>query len=298
MQLPCPRFALLPPLLFGLLLGACGTSYELPGIDSAALTEASQIIAEEKVQAAGTGKTPENEAWERYRRVVDSVEPVAEDFCKAQRPEESEKFCDFNIRVDGSVTNKPNAFQRIGSDGRPDLSMTPSFLTLARNDDEMAFVLGHEAAHQISGHLDKQSQQQTAGAAIGAILGTALVIAGAAAGADMSSTGGAIILGSGAIGAYGGRHVYSQTYELEADMLGTYITEKAGYDPVLGSRVFARLSADEGRPVPQGKASFWSTHPRSPERIAVVMATADRIEAQRKEGLIPNPGKRRQTKPN
>ncbi len=293
MQLTCRRLNCAVIVVSSLLLAACGTNYSIPRVDSAALTEAFQIIAEERVQAASTGKTPGDEARRRFARVVDSIESVAEEFCQEQRPEEPETFCDFEIKVDSSITREPNAFQWIGGDGRPELSMTPAFLTLARNNDEMAFVLGHEAGHQISGHLEKKHKQMLAGAAIGGLLGTAIIIVGTASGADMYKGGDSILIGSILLGTYSGRRAYSQTYELEADMLGTYIAERAGYDPVLGSRVFARLSSDQGKPVPKNKASFWSTHPRSPRRIATVKATAALIEAQRAKGEDPLPDKRR-----
>lgn len=71
-------------------------------------------------------------------------------------------------------------------------------------------------------------------------------------------------------------------------MLGALIAEEAGYDPVLGARVFARLSQPRGSTVhAPGKAAFWSTHPQSPERIAIVMETQGRLAAARAAGVDP-----------
>ena len=69
------------------------------------------------------------------------------------------------------------------------------------------------------------------------------------------------------IGASLGGRVYSQGYELEADQLGAYIAARAGYDPELGARVFAR-------PVLAGGGGLLSTHPASAQRQAVVAGTA------------------------
>ena len=76
-------------------------------------------------------------------------------------------------------------------------------------------------------------------------------------------------------GAALGAVAYSQTYELEADMLGAYITEAAGYDAEKGSLLFARREGGNVRGE-SGAMSLWSTHPRSPQRIATVRyAVAD-----------------------
>jgi predicted Zn-dependent protease len=49
---------------------------------------------------------------------------------------------------------------------------------------------------------------------------------------------------------------YSQSYELEADVVGAFIAARAGYDPELGARVFTR-------PVLAGGGGLLSTHPAS-----------------------------------
>lgn len=74
---------------------------------------------------------------------------------------------------------------------------------------------------------------------------------------------------------------FSQTYELESDMIGTRIAAAAGYDPIIGAKYFAR---DEAARSKSGQLSFWGTHPANEERIEVVIATMDQIKDQ--QGLV------------
>jgi predicted Zn-dependent protease len=63
----------------------------------------------------------------------------------------------------------------VNADGPP-IIVTGALLQGTRNDDEVPFVMGHEAGHHIAKHLDKHQQQQLAGALI---LGVAAAYAGA-----------------------------------------------------------------------------------------------------------------------
>src|SRR5690606_31841804 len=67
-------------------------------------------------------------------------------------------------------------------------------------------------------------------------------------------------------GATLGARRYSQSFELEADALGTVIAFKAGYDPVRGAEYFARIPDPGNR--------FLGTHPPNASRIAVVRQVA------------------------
>lgn len=80
------------------------------------------------------------------------------------------------------------------------------------------------------------------------------------------------------LGAAVGQIAFSQTYELESDMLGTRIAAAAGYDPVKGAGFFAR---DEAARSKTGQLSFWGTHPADSKRIAVVIATMEEIKAKK-----------------
>ena len=185
-----------------------------------------------------------------FLEVSRRVEPVAEAECARLNPGAD---CDFRIVVDDRPTMPPNAYQTLDSSGRPVLAFTASLIGLVRNEDELAFVMAHEASHHIAGHLDRMDRNASAGAAAFGRL------AREAEGATAASIREAEMLG-----AQVGARTFSKDFELEADRLGTLVAAKAGFDPLMGSEFFLRLP-DPGNRV-------LGTHPSNGERIATVRA--------------------------
>ncbi|MEN8895457.1 MAG: M48 family metallopeptidase [Yoonia sp.] len=194
-------------------------------------------------------------AVRNFVKVVETVEPVAESICRERAPQLN---CDFQIAVDDSPEAGINAFQTRDDTGRPIIAFTIPLIAIARNTDELAFIMAHEAAHHIRGHLDKQRQISLAGAQV--FGGLAAVLTG---GREDSIRAGA------QLGATIGSRTFSKDFELEADALGTLIAARAGYDPVRGAAFFARL------PDPGNK--FLGTHPANADRVSTVQAVADRL---------------------
>lgn len=195
--------------------------------------------------AAGLA-TPQTAA-ENFIAVVDRMEPIAERICRAEAPRAK---CDYQIVVDSRPDLPPNAFQTLDPNGRPIIAFTVSLIADARNQDELAFILGHEAAHHIAGHIPKAQTTAQAGALLGGLLAT---LGGAAEPA---------IRDAAEIGATLGARVYSKEFELEADALGAVIAHRAGYDPIRGAEYFNRI-ADPGN-------QFLGTHPANADRIRTV----------------------------
>ncbi len=183
----------------------------------------------------------------QFVEVVQTVEPVAERECRTRLPRAN---CDFLIVVDDRAGQPPNAYQTVDRTGRPVLAFTLALIADVRNADEMAFVMSHEAAHHIAGHLPRQKQNAAAGAVI---FGGLAVLTGA----DASGVRSAQDLGA-AVGA----RSYSKEFELEADALGTVIARRAGYDPVRGAAFFTRIPDPGNR--------FLGTHPPNAARIETV----------------------------
>ena len=200
--------------------------------------------------AAGPTLAPE-EATRLFSDVVRRVEPVAEAECKRLQPALN---CDFRIVVETDPREPPNAFQSLERSGRPRITFTASLIAEARNADELAFILGHEAAHHIEAHIPKA--QRTA--ALGAVLLGGIV---ASRGGSQEAIDQAAQLGAGL-----GARTFSKEMELEADVLGTRIADRAGYDPVRGALYFARI--------PDPGDQFLGTHPPNAERQQAVARTA------------------------
>jgi len=191
---------------------------------------------------------------EQFVSVVQSVEPVAEAVCRQRT--KSGTNCDFRIVVDDRPGQPVNAYQTLDRSGRPILAFTLSMIAEVGNRDELAFVMGHEAAHHIAGHIPRQQQNAMAGAVL---LGGLATLSGANPDAVRSAAD---------LGASVGARSYSKEFELEADALGTIITRSAGYDPVRGAAFFTRI--------PDPGDRFLGTHPPNAKRIETVR----RVDAQ------------------
>ncbi len=193
-------------------------------------------------------------AAETFLAVVSRVEPVAESYCRSRGVAQN---CDFRIVVDDRPGQPPNAFQTLDRFNRPVIGFTLALIADARNADELAFVLGHEAAHHISGHIPRRQDQALSGAVLAGVL------------AQASGLSPEEVRAAQNIGAEVAARSYSREFELEADSLGAEIALRAGYDPVLGSGFFDRL--------PDPGDRFLGSHPPNAERKALVAQTVRRL---------------------
>lgn len=231
------RLPLLAALM--LVLGGCVSTYPAPP----ALPEASVAPVQ-----------PARAAAENFISVVQRVEPVAERYCRSRG---EARNCDFRIVVDDRPGQPPNAFQTLDRMGRPVIGFTLALIADARNPDELAFVLGHEAAHHIAGHIPKRNDQALSGALLAGVL------------AQASGLSPEEVRAAQNMGAEVAARSYSKEFELEADALGAEIAFAAGYDPVRGTGFFDRL------PDPGDK--FLGSHPPNADRKALVAATVRRL---------------------
>lgn len=193
--------------------------------------------------------TPE-EAARSFTEVARAIEPVAERECRRRAVATN---CDFLIVVDPNPRAPPNAFQSLDERGRPVLTFTASLIGSVQNADEMAFVMGHEAAHHIANHLARQRQHAVQAAEI--FGGLATLTGSATKDVERAKELGAAV----------GARAYSKEFELEADELGTVITWRAGYDPLIGARYFTRI--------PDPGDRFLGSHPPNDARVQIVART-------------------------
>ena len=191
---------------------------------------------------------------DQFLAVARNVEPVAEALCRAETPDQN---CDFAILVDRDPRVGANAFQTLDRAGRPIIILTLSLVAILESEDELAFVLGHEAGHHIARHIPQQRESAAEGARV---FGESAMAGGASA---------RDIRRAAQLGATVGARTYSQSAELEADAIGTVIAFRAGYDPVAGAQLFSRL--------PDPGMRFLSTHPPNAERMRVVRRTVARL---------------------
>lgn len=194
-----------------------------------------------------------------FVQVMRRMEPQVREDCLARRTRPIS--CDFVFVVDDRPGLEPNAFQTVDRNGRPVVGFTLSLIAQTRNPDEIAFVVGHEAAHHILNHLDRRSGAATAAAVVLGSIASAY-------GGDTSA-----VARAQEIGASVGSRYYSREWELEADYLGAIIALNAGYDPINGSRLFERIP-DPGNHV-------LGTHPSRAQRLTQVRRAVGDVQAGR-----------------
>ena len=209
-------------------------------------------------KAPDTPKRSTKTAVASFDKVAGRVKPVGERACRdAGRPSR----CDFQIFLDVGEVDIVNAYQTVDKQGQPKIVFTLGLVREARNDDELAFVLGHEMAHHIEGHLGETQMSAQLGAIL---LGT--LAAAATSGASSAVQSIAVDTAQQA-GAFVGSRQFSKQNELEADAIGTRIAMQAGYDPLKGALFFSR--------VPDPGDRFLGSHPPNAQRFETVKRSAE-----------------------
>jgi len=132
---------------------------------------------------------------------------------------------------------------------------------LQLSDDEVATIMGHEAAHALREHA-RERLGKTAATRLGAGLVSSLLGLGA--------------LGDAALG-MGGQLLtlqFSRSDETEADLVGMDLAARAGYDPAAGVTLWQKMmAASKGAP-PQ----FLSTHPAGATRIKDIQDKLPKVQ--------------------
>ncbi len=234
-----------PLAVLGLLtLSACATAPVDPYATAMPLPEPQMPLA-----APEPALDPATAA-RNFGMVVARMEPSVEAECRARLAGDN---CDFQIVVDTSPGAPANAFQTRDGSGRPIIAFTVALIAEARNADELAFVMGHEASHHILNHIPRQQQTAAVGSVMSGVLAAAL-------GGDPTA-----IRTARDLGAKVGALSYSKDFELEADALGTVLAFNAGFDPEHGAAFFSRI--------PDPGNSFLGSHPPNSQRLAIVRQT-------------------------
>ncbi|HET9217282.1 MAG TPA: M48 family metalloprotease [Terriglobia bacterium] len=132
-------------------------------------------------------------------------------------------------------------------------------ITAAKNESELAGVMGHEMAHVYMQHSAKQAgKAQTTGMLAG--------IASAVLGGTVGNKAGGLVGQLGQmgleVGAQGLMMKYSRNDETQADTVGAVILYKAGYNPQGMVDFFKTMGAEGGSAPPE----FFSSHPNPNNR--------------------------------
>lgn len=146
------------------------------------------------------------------------------------------------------VDNEPNAFALPGGK----VGVHTGIFTVARNQDQLAAVIGHEISHVISRHHEERLTRQMGASSV-------LQVAGALAGdyGQLVTQGGSILAQTGFL------LPNSREQEGEADIVGQRLMAQAGFDPAQAISLWQNMQAASGSRAPQ----WMSTHPDPANRI-------------------------------
>ncbi len=153
-------------------------------------------------------------------------------------------------------------------------------LKIARNQHQLAAVIGHEIGHVLARHGNERVSQKVA-------VQTGLQVVQAIA-APRSATG-QLLMGALGVGAqYGVLMPFSRIQESEADVIGLELMAKAGFDPRESIQLWINMSEAGGAQPPE----WLSTHPSHESRIEELRSrlpqALELYRAARERGRTPN----------
>lgn len=200
----------------------------------------------------------------RLSPIADRVEKASEAVCT----DLAAKRCSFAVKFDPTEKGL-NAH----ADGQQ-VVIYPAMVDFAKDDDQLAFVIAHEFAHSIMGHVASQQKNVL----VGGILGTLGDVFAQSQGFD---TGGQF----GKLGANQALLRYSSQFESEADYVGLYILARAGYKIDDAPGFWRQMSLQ----VPQAVYTS-TTHPNNPSRTIAMQKTVTEIHGKQanRQPLLPN----------
>ena len=142
-------------------------------------------------------------------------------------------------------------------------------LSLTRNADGLAAVLGHEVAHAAAHHAAERVSRQLVEAGV-------IDLAGASMESRDPLARAAILKGLGLGVEVGALLPYSREHEVEADAIGVRYMVRAGYNPNEAVSLWERMAEREG---PSGPV-FLSTHPAPRERAERIARLIPKVLAE------------------
>ncbi|AKC88285.1 M48 family metallopeptidase [Pseudoxanthomonas suwonensis] len=178
------------------------------------------------------------------------------------------------------VDDSPNAFALPGGK----VGVNTGMFTVAKNQDQLAAVIGHEIGHVYARHTNERASRQSA-------TSTGLAVLGALAGARYGQTGTDLVTQGGGMAAQMGVLLpFSRTQETESDEIGQRLMAQAGFDPAQAVDLWKNMVAASA-----GRAPEWlSTHPDPQNRIRALEARAPSLQplyqAARQAGHTPRCG--------
>jgi hypothetical protein len=155
------------------------------------------------------------------------------------------------------------------------ITITRGMYRFAQSDNELALVIGHEIGHNIMKHHVKKSYNQNLGVLSGAIIDITLNSHGYRLSKGLTDTIRTL-----------SRQINSVKFEREADYVGLYMTERAGYDTAQAINLWRRMAVE----YKSTSIDKRSTHPATAERFIYLEKPRQELIDKKKSGqeLLPD----------
>jgi len=142
-------------------------------------------------------------------------------------------------------------------------------LRLARTDDQLAVIVGHELAHVNMGHYQKKLQNSLLGEFGGALVDGGFLLGGIYTGRAFTNYMGTV-----------GARAFSVGFEREADYVGAYYATRAGYNLAGAEEFWAAMGLEHPNSIRKA-----TTHPTSPVRFLQMRKVAEEIADKQRRNL-------------
>ena len=241
-------------ILSGFILSGCGAvpvtgRKQILLVSDQEIFQAGLVQYKEYLNGATLSSNPSASTMVKTvgRRLADATEKYLRSV--GLQSEISNFAWEFNLVRDKQV----NAFCMPGGK----IVVYEGLLTVAKTEEELAVVLGHEIAHAVAKHSNERMSQEILAQYGMAVLSNVLSEKSAAVRQTATT-----VFGLGA--QVGVMLPYSRKHEYEADYMGIVFMELAGFDSKAAVDFWEKMSSLSGGSTPE----FLSTHPSDAKRVA------------------------------
>ena len=239
-------------LILFLILVNCGTvpvtgRKQLSLIPNSQLTQMSFDSYQEVLKESTLSNDPQQ--VNMVRRVGSNLAKATEKYLAENGYSTDEYKWEFNVIKDDKTIN---AWCMPGGK----IAVYTGILPIARDDNGLAVVMGHEIAHAVAKHGNERMSQALLVQFGGVALSEALS-------SQPAETHDMFMLSYGVGAQLGAVLPYSRLHESEADRIGLTLMAMAGYDPHEAVPFWERMNEIGGSRPP----AFLSTHPAPSKRI-------------------------------
>lgn len=244
------------------------------GREQVPLTDRTQIVAVSEEETAALGAQAFEEVISRNQVVRSGADAQRVQSVAQRIAAVVDEITEVDYRWEVVLLSAPdvNAFALPGGK----VAVLSGLLRVARTDDQLAAVIGHEMGHVLARHgAERMTQESLANIgrqAVGVAIG------------DLDPATQTAVLGALGLGAqFGVLMPFSRKHEAEADRIGLILMARACFDPRASVEVWANMAQAAGN----GPPEFMSTHPSHGTRMEALTGAMDEAMAARNEGNCP-----------